>query len=418
MYLAAQLLSSTVAKAIPECLEDAQTAATVVQAIDDGFDALNSRQRYADKPMRCGLGVNWEAQASALRQLERLMERARFGRRQTMLPFQHGFLMSIHSTLNLFRDLQTLPDFKFLLTTRLNQDALESLFSTLRSHFGANHNPTSKEVLYRLRLVLLGASPAISSRAAVRPQSAPDSSYISEGGGAGEELGSTSSISSCTAGPLACGDSEQVDDPVTDPCPGDAVTDPCAGAGLATEEENMCSQYGLHYVAGYVAKKARHHDPTLGQTTSQVDTEDVPSASRWISILSRGNLTLPSSEWVELFKEFEEVFHHLHHNTGMERRNGQLDHLLRTPGVIDGLAKALVQKWPHLDPRVIREYARARTFIRMKHVARVRREDHLHHMAQVTKRKAGSRPADITGADTTRRDTTKARLLARGSTFQ
>ena len=124
---------------------------------------LNSRCLFADKPLRCALGVteHWEQQKAALEKLRKLMETARFGNiSRALLPCQRGFIVSVRSTLGLFEELRRVAGFSFLLTARLNQDALESFFSSVRSRFGGNLNPSPVEFLQRVRLMMIGAEPA------------------------------------------------------------------------------------------------------------------------------------------------------------------------------------------------------------------------------------------------------------------
>lgn len=58
--------------------------------------------------------------------------------KNTLLTFQKGILISIKSTQLLFKDLMEKYDISYILTHRLNQDSLESLFSIVRSRGGLN----------------------------------------------------------------------------------------------------------------------------------------------------------------------------------------------------------------------------------------------------------------------------------------
>ena len=253
-------------------------------------------QRYADKPLRCGLGDHLAEQQAALRQLESLLQRARFVRRRTLLPFQQGFILSIRSTLALFEDMKTVDGFQYLLTALLNQDALESFFSSVRTKFGANMNPTPTD-LYRLRLLLIGASPATAQE--VRTASMTDENLLSasrvgsirrrDGEDAEEVVVPTfreyddTTISSSTI--ASSTDPESV---VMEPEP--AVSGEVLGEigvppnGAETECNQTVSEYGLQYAAGFVAAKRARVDPALGTRTSDPAKEDVPSGARWISL--------------------------------------------------------------------------------------------------------------------------------------
>ena len=182
--------------------------------------------------------------------------------------------------------------------------------------------------------------------------------------------------------------------------------------GAETEIQHKISEYGLYYAAGFVAAKRAKVDPSLGTKLSEIEEEDVPSGARWISLLSRGGLTVPSEQWVEKFKEFEVVFCAMHMGEGMARRDGTPDNLSRAPGVIRTLTDTLRYKWPCLDERVVSLYARLRTFIRLRHVAKLRRQDHLEALMEAASHrpdKHGQKPTVRT------RRQFKARQFARGA---
>ena len=57
------------------------------------------------------------------------------------LPCLEGWKLSIQSLLNLWEELKTESNLKFLLTNRLNQDCVENLFSVIRGRGGHRDNP-------------------------------------------------------------------------------------------------------------------------------------------------------------------------------------------------------------------------------------------------------------------------------------
>jgi len=79
--------------------------------------------------------------------------------------FQKAILMHINCTKLLFKILQQ-SGFKYLLTSKINQDALENLFSQLRSRGGLNDHPSPLNALFRLRMIILGKNPGIVSKQA------------------------------------------------------------------------------------------------------------------------------------------------------------------------------------------------------------------------------------------------------------
>ena len=72
-------------------------------------------------------------------------------------PFQCGIIVSIRSTLALFEELKQ-ENIDFLLTTRVNQDCIENLFSCIRSMGGNGTHPTPIEAVNRIRKLCLTKS--------------------------------------------------------------------------------------------------------------------------------------------------------------------------------------------------------------------------------------------------------------------
>lgn len=70
--------------------------------------------------------------------------------------------MHINGTKALLKVLQK-NGLKYLLTSRINQDALENLFSQIRSRGGLNDHPSPLNALFRIRLIILGKNPDIVS---------------------------------------------------------------------------------------------------------------------------------------------------------------------------------------------------------------------------------------------------------------
>jgi hypothetical protein len=52
---------------------------------------------------------------------------------------------------------------KYLLTSKINQDALKNIFGQARSRGGLNDHTSPLNVLYRLRMIILGKNPGVVS---------------------------------------------------------------------------------------------------------------------------------------------------------------------------------------------------------------------------------------------------------------
>jgi len=79
-----------------------------------------------------------------------------------LLIFQKVILMHINGTKALLKVLQQ-NGLKYLLTSKINKDALENLFSQLRSRGGLNDHPSPLNALFRIRLIILGKNSGIVS---------------------------------------------------------------------------------------------------------------------------------------------------------------------------------------------------------------------------------------------------------------
>ncbi|CAL8074647.1 unnamed protein product [Orchesella dallaii] len=313
---AAQLLShhsATLAKVI---FPDKPEVSNFIEAVNDGFDVFNSRVPVNNSNNLCsGFGFQLTKQMDALARLKSFMESGRFfmkgkvepkrGRKRKysddvekenlnpnvptaqrklktcLLPCQIGFIVSIQSLINLYDDLTKIYGFSYLLTSRLTQDSLESLFSRIRAFSGSNTNPSPPEFRYRLRLILLGGQ--------VRPPQGTNvlndctSSYVSSNLLSRNEIRCTVQTSEETPKIPFRMTRNKVDAPPQ------------------TKE-------ALVYLAGYLAWKLKRKYPEMekfGEPTSTLTEYEVPC---WIHSLSRGGLLSPNPSIVEAVQKCNAVF--------------------------------------------------------------------------------------------------------------
>ena len=85
----------------------------------------------------------------------------------------------------------------------------------------------------------------------------------------------------------------------------------------------------MAYAAGFLARKCARVDPSLGARTVDAIVEEVPDDARWICLLSRGGLTVPTWKWLGLFQDMEVIFCAVHQGKGLRRRNKEPDNLSR-----------------------------------------------------------------------------------------
>ena len=149
-----------------------QLQSEAILIVDKWFDVMNSRTRFDPRLERCGYGASPEAsvaQEAALQDMERLAKTVRKatpghpGGRGSLLPFQRGILRTSASLRGLLADLRELtPELQFVITSRLNQDCLENVFSQLREQPGGqNQHPDAVETRSRLRILLMSPSPLV-----------------------------------------------------------------------------------------------------------------------------------------------------------------------------------------------------------------------------------------------------------------
>lgn len=129
--LATQLLSHTSAVALRQYQPNNQFAlelADFISIVNAWFDVMNSRNLAETQSTKKPFGVNLTHQNTILDKMFNLISTMRCAHSSDLLPFQEGILVSINSTKLLFRDMVKDHEIKFLLTKKINQDALENFF--------------------------------------------------------------------------------------------------------------------------------------------------------------------------------------------------------------------------------------------------------------------------------------------------
>ena len=93
----------------------------------------------------------------ALMKMQDLLSRMHFKTSKGNLgkkQFQAGIAVAIRSTIDLYNELKS-QGVQYLLTTRVNQDCLENLFSTVRFVGGNDCHPSAKDFATRIRNICL-----------------------------------------------------------------------------------------------------------------------------------------------------------------------------------------------------------------------------------------------------------------------
>lgn len=248
------------------------------------------------------------------------------------------------------------------MTSRLTQDALESLFSQIRGLGRFNDHPSPSEVIGRLKHALLANKlPKISDKSNTCNSNESDQldtcTYLT-----------TRILESClgenaiiedTPAPESNEvneikeDENFLDNIFDDPIPNEWLEDlNSSGVELSVVENEA-----LNYIAGYIAHRVRAKDPSLGTVSKYC--ENVCKTSKWTFLLSGGGLIIPTSTWMETIVKFETIFRNFH---GCEFRKGRY--------VIENLFSLLERHFPEINKEAIKLYCRLRTFIRIRYLNR------------------------------------------------
>ena len=347
--LAAQLFSRSTASGLRLLFKDKKELADFIELINNAFDILNSRSSEGHKQYDYALG--WESEFKKFDDQKQILLKAKeeiSGMRminiklyqtkgnlepvKSLLPFQKGWIVSIDASLALLDKLRSKYQALFLMTSRVNQDCLENLFSRIRYIGGSDTHPGCVEFMNRLRLLVLGQSSAfVVETAPVRT--------------ADEEEDMDTVLS------------QKIVEGIDSDEPTDLII-----PELGIQEEMVvntapegvdCTMEAVKYLAGYVARKFRGIYPEL----SADGTMDPPVECPWIDTFSFGGLTRPSSAWLEQYQKFEGEFNNLFG-----------DKIAREPMVINKLEKHLSKKFPESPLQVVKFYSKMRIHIRIKYM--------------------------------------------------
>lgn len=172
--LAVQTLSSSVADSLQFLSKTSKDFgncdATIrfIRVVDEIFDFLNSRNPYAK-------GFKQSINRQNIQYLETKMKnnidylyslKTATGQdlwKSKRKTFILGFAASIKSTIAIAKDLLMNQNFKFILTYKLSQDAIEIFFGFMRGRLGHNNNPTCLQFKHALKSTLLHTSVRLSS---------------------------------------------------------------------------------------------------------------------------------------------------------------------------------------------------------------------------------------------------------------
>ncbi|KAL4120120.1 hypothetical protein QTP88_012854 [Uroleucon formosanum] len=152
--LALQVFSNSVVAVLKTCIATGQikiktviVTADFTQELNNLFDCLNSKSLYSSYIYSCALNddkpyiLNYLMKVKEwCTQLELIQPIKVYGK---VLPCFDAMVWSINSIIMIYTQ-QKNVGFKYLLTSRVNQDIIENTFSVFRQRGGFNRNPTAR----------------------------------------------------------------------------------------------------------------------------------------------------------------------------------------------------------------------------------------------------------------------------------
>jgi hypothetical protein len=354
--LAAQLLSHTTATALKRYKPGINSSlcdnlAKFIAETNDWFDVMNSHiVDVFGFPCKGAYGLHEHQQNAALDTFMHTVETMRCCTKNSMQEFQKGIVMSTKSIKNLLVDVRSRFGMTYLLTHRLNQDALENTFSQLRTNGGLNDHPTPLNALYRLRMIILGKNAAMVQNNLNTEDKTQDEYLLAT---VLRRVGLASENFDDRDPDRTAEESEQIENTVSSL---DDEPSPSTEVNRLSETEGD----GLAYIAGWIAKKHKSSHPELGDYTYRVREDHTYALPSWIQQLSYGGLIEPSPEWCLDVSKMDKYFLEHHGDSFVKGRN-----------VVKNLTDQLSAMFPSLDKDVIKTFAKIRTIIRLRFLNQV-----------------------------------------------
>ena len=156
--LASQLLSHTTATALKHYkpIKDGKlldNTAHFIELINNWFDLANvAHPNDKTTPFKSPYGLFLKEQDLLFNEVYETVKTMRCQGKNYLQTFQKGILMYINGTRHLL-DILKDNGLNYLLTSKINQDALENLFCQLRSRGGLNDHPSPLNALHRFCLL-------------------------------------------------------------------------------------------------------------------------------------------------------------------------------------------------------------------------------------------------------------------------
>ena len=349
--LAVQVLSNTVGLALVDLGEKGKITSEFWKALselillsDKWFDTFNVSQ-ISQLTAPFTANVN---QMAILTSMINLMKKSKVEywseKRQKLEyrsnPFQKGIIVSSLSLINLSEDLKKLYGNQYILTRRLNQDALEHLFGIIRQMGGSCDHPNTLDFKHRMKKYIIGRRTALTASKPNTISKDPCVKLTETDNNTIKHLEAFSSPIGRAATFL-----RQEETASTSNSAIDTSNDEMSLTGIFfdsmdidIEEDNDefeipdSEQDGFNYVLGWIS----HKFPELA---------DSPRANvnDWIGKKSKiGGLKRMKEDFIPKFTRMEQIFRKLHGDNIREGKNAIKD-LLAQVEDMDGISEKMKQ---------------------------------------------------------------------------
>ena len=218
---------------------------------------------------------------------------------------------------------------------------------------GSNNHPTPVEMKIRIRLLLMGASPSVAAGCRAKPSTSGASVAMEEEAPSYLSAGAIGITDEQPPAAAQGADTREIRRLLAKASEDSAAGTFRVSRGQAGNQE--FSRAGLGYVAGYLARKCKAVAPNLTDA-DEAGHGAVTPALEWTRRRSRGGLTLPSAEWLELVEAFEVQFCLLNGTSDIDRQ----------PGLLRRLIDHLQTKYPSVPKKVLKKYATTRVHLRIR----------------------------------------------------
>ncbi len=351
---AAKLFSHHTATLIRFCFPEKPEAAKFIQLIDDYFDIFNSKIPVdSDKKIRSAYGLALEKQDASLLEIETCISAIRtmfyskkhgkFIPRHSMLPCQHGILASIASLKGLLSELRNTLNVSYIITRRLNQDPLESLFSVIRAAGRTNDHPSPTEFRTRMKNVLVGSKVKAPIGSNVEEDDV-DAYYIST-----KLLEYVRSFKNISLEAVEVDDDDMLQ------------TDTLHQLKNMDIKQKDVEEAAITYLAGYLAYVMKtKHGMNVGEITRRIEppasdlgTENIRDS--WLHALSRGGLLVPNEDTLSWTKSCDLSF----------CKYFPMDRIQKVPGLSQSIGNKLAKLHPEIHTKFVQEFVKIRLKIRI-----------------------------------------------------